>query len=577
MSQDILLEKLAAGRARQRNVAIGQGLARTALAVLALIVGFFLVDWLILARSTPGSGDTLARGILLTAMLAALGYVVWRCLISVLLHVPDDDEVALKVERGHPELRGRLISTIQLRRDGRAIGSSDLIAALEADTVAFAGSMRFTDIIDLSMLKKVALIAAGFILLAVALGAWRSDFTRAIFARLTLAEVAYPTAARIISVSPGQLVARGEPFVVSIELDPTGDLPERASATLTDADGHTSEIILARENPTGVVYIGTIDHVLSNMTFRPAAGDALWNRHESITVVDRPAIKNLSLAYRFPEYLRRQNETSAVGDIRAPEGSHVTLAARFNRPVIAAQLIRRINKIDQPPLDLMLGDNGASGIIDLPVEVSGSYRLLLRCDDGFDNRNPIDYVIDAVKDRSPTVKISFPARDKTVTRFARWPVKFNARDDHGVAKGRLKYTITTGDEALAAANAVFDVDHQPSAQVLELAGLVKGSASSEISGEIVFDLRTLTIPNDCRITYWIEVEDNRTPTANRAVSSQYAFTVVDAAVLEEMLERDRAAMVDSLKLIRDKQKDARDAVDTLRRDVNDPPATEPAK
>ena len=160
MSQDILLEKLAAVRARQRNVAIGQGLARTALAVLALIVGFFLVDWLILARSTPGSGDTLARGILLTAMLAALGYVVWRCLISVLLHVPDDDEVALKVERGHPELRGRLISTIQLRRDGRAIGSSDLIAALEADTVAFAGSMRFTDFIYLSMLKKVALIAA---------------------------------------------------------------------------------------------------------------------------------------------------------------------------------------------------------------------------------------------------------------------------------------------------------------------------------------------------------------------------------------------------------------------------------
>ena len=58
------------------------------------------------------------------------------------------------------------------------------------------------------------------------------------------------------------------------------------------------------------------------------------------------------------------------------------------------------------------------------------------------------------------------------------------------------------------------------------------------------------------------------------VSSQYAFTVVEAAVLEEMLERDRAAVVDSLKLIRDKQKDGRDAVDTLRRDIPDtPPST----
>ena len=42
MSQDILLEKLAAVRARQRNVAIGQGLARTALAVLALIACLLL-------------------------------------------------------------------------------------------------------------------------------------------------------------------------------------------------------------------------------------------------------------------------------------------------------------------------------------------------------------------------------------------------------------------------------------------------------------------------------------------------------------------------------------------------------
>jgi hypothetical protein len=44
-----------------------------------------------------------------------------------------------------------------------------------------------------------------------------------------------------------------------------------------------------------------------------------------------------------------------------------------------------------------------------------------------------------------------------------------------------------------------------------------------------------------------------------------------------MLERDRAAVIDSLKLIRDKQKDGRDAVDTLRRDIPDAPTPPPSK
>jgi hypothetical protein len=571
MSQDLLLGKIHEVRQRQRSVAIGQGVARLVLAALGLIVAFFLVDWLVLARSTPGSGDRLARGILLAAMLGILGWVAWRCLISVLLHSPDDDEVALKVERGHPELRGRLISTIQLRRSSTAAGSRELIAALEADTVAFAGGMRFTDIIDLRLLKKVALVAAGFIALATALGAWRSDFAAAIFARLALAERTYPTAAKIVSVSPGQTVARGESFTIRIELDPAGELPERASATMRDSEGRSSELVLARESAEATAYVGTIEQVLTDLEFRPAAHDALWPRYEKLIAIDRPAIKNLALAYRFPEYLGKKAETSNVGDIRAPEGSHVTLTARFNRPVVSARLVRRNDQQEQPPLDLMLGEEGAMGSIDLPIEGNGSYRLLLRAADGFDNRNPIEYVIDAVKDRAPTAKITFPAQDKTVTRFARWPIRFSARDDHGVLKGRLKYRISTADESLAASEA-FDAEHQPTAESLELAGLVDGKARPETGGEVVFDLRTLTIPADCRITYWIEVEDARSPTPNRGVSPQYTFTVVEAAVLEEMLERDRASLIESIKTIRDKQQDGRDGVDTLRRGLPDAPA-----
>ncbi|HEX3133163.1 MAG TPA: hypothetical protein VHX44_06220, partial [Planctomycetota bacterium] len=518
MSRDILLQKIDEVRGRQRSVAIGQGVARIVLALIGLVMAFFLVDWLILAKSTPGSGDRLARGILVAAMLATLGWVAWRSLIRVLLHTPDDDEVALKVERGHPELRGRLISTIQLRRSSTAGGSKELIAALEEDTVAFAGGMHFTDIIDLKLLKKVALWALGVIALASALGAWRSDFAGAIFARLALTESTYPTAAKILKVTDGSTTARGEPFTITIELDPAGTLPEKASATIRDlspdANGRSSELTLTRKSVDSNIYVGTIDQVLSDLEFRPSAHDALWPRYEKIVAVDRPAIKLLALSYRFPDYLNKKPETSAVGDIRALEGSHVTITANFNRPVVSAKLVTRNDQKEEKPLDLMLVDSGASASIDLPVMNDGSWKLLLRTADGFDNKNPIDYVIDAVADRAPTAKISFPAQDKTVTRFAHWPIKFTARDDHGVAKGRLKYLISTADEASAGTGA-FTVDTQPvSAQSLELTGLVQGQPKPEAGGEVVFDLRSLTLPMNCRVTYWIEVENAKTPTPN---------------------------------------------------------------
>jgi hypothetical protein len=579
MSRDILLQKIDEVRGRQRSVAIGQGVARIVLAAIGLVMAFFLVDWLILAKSTPGSGDRLARGILVAAMLVTLAWVAWRSLIRVLLHTPDDDEVALKVEKGHPELRGRLISTIQLRRGSSGVGSKDLIAALEADTVAFVGPKHFTDIIDVALLKKVALWALGVIALAGALGAWRSDFAAAILARLALTETAYPTAAKILTVTDGTTTARGEPFTIRIELDPAGTLPEKASATIRDlspdANGRSTELALTRESAGSNIYIGTIDQVLSDLEFRPSAHDALWPRYEKIIAVDRPAIKSLALAYRFPDYLDKKPETSAVGDIRAPEGSQVTITARFNRPVMSARLVTRNDQKEEAPVDLKLGEDGATASVELPVTSDGAWRLLLRTADGFDNKNPIDYVIDAVADRAPTAKISFPAQDKTVTRFARWPIRFSARDDHGIAKGRLKYVVSTADEALAGTGA-FTADTQPAnAQSLELAGLVQGRPRPESGGEVVFDLRQLTIPMDCRITYWIEVEDAKTPKPNRGISPTYTFTVVEAAVLEEMLERDRNSLIDTLKTIRTKQKDGRDGVDTLRRELQDAPAQPP--
>lgn len=592
MSIDILLTRIDEVRRRQRSVAVGAGVARTALAALALIFAFFLLDWLVLARSTPGSGDRLARAILMLAMLTTFVWVVWNSVLIPLRRRADDDEVALKIEKGHPELRGRLISTIQLSRDGRSGAvSRELIDALEEDTVSFAGGLHFTDIIDLKTLKKIALIAGGFVLLATALGAWRSDFAASLFARMALAERQYPTAAKILSVTEGQKVIRGEPFPIVIELDAAGVLPDTASITTRAVAGRSSTLVIPRAqgkdvkapaDPTAPVrYTGSIEHVLEDIEFRAGAHDALWPRWEKLIVLDRPAIKSLSLAYRFPEYLGRKAESSSVGDIRAPEGSSVRITAAFNKTVAKARIQRRDNQQTLPPADLVLAADKLSATTELTIEKGGYYKLLLTCTDGFENASPVEYVIEAVKDRAPTVKISFPAQDKTVTRFAKWPIRFTARDDWGITRGRLKYRVTAAGQSGSEQGGALEADPQlaKDAKSLDLAGLVKGTSQKEVGGEVFFDLKPLNLAADTRVTYWIEMDDARSPEPNHGVSQAYTFTVVEVAVMQEMLERDRNAMLETIKVIRDKQKDTRDGVDAIRRDLpaTAPTTTEPGK
>lgn len=586
MSSELLLDKLDAVRQRQRNVAVAAGICKTVLALLALIVAFFLLDWLVLSRTTTaGGGDKAARAVLVLSILATFAYVLYRTVIIEWRTYPDDDEVALRVERGHPELRGRLISTIQLTRMGESAVSKELIDALEEDTLSFTGGLTFTDIINVQVLKKVALVSGALLLVAGALGAWRSDFTKALFGRLMLTEQAYPTAAKILTVTPSGRVPHGEPFIISIELDAKGVLPEHASATIRNSAGQSSELILARipdakgASDKPAVYRGTIEHVLEDLDFRPAAHDALWPKFEHIQVQYRPAIKSLSLTCHFPKYLNKPDEVSAVGDIRAPVGSTIRLVAVLNKPVKTARLQLRDDRQAGKPLDMVIDAAKTTASIDLPITVSGYYRIQLHCVDDFDNASPIDYSIDAIKDRPPVVKITFPAQDKTVTRFARWPIRFSGRDDYGIVRGTLKYRITAVPKDGSADSAsTTDPESGPPPQSLTIDGLITAKGQKEVNGEVTFDLRTLSgLQPENRVTYWIEFDDNQEPVPNHGRSSTYTFNVVDVAVMQEMLDRERNALIEGVQGIRDKEKDNRDGVDHIRRDLPQAPAQTPGQ
>src|SRR6185295_17380002 len=122
-----ITDRLARVRSKERGFIAIQGICRVLMALVAVIIGYFFLDWL---TDLPFG----ARLLVAAAGLAIVAYVAYRYLYLELRKIQDDDEMALRVESRNPDLRGRLISTLQLVRTqhaGAYAGSEELVAALE--------------------------------------------------------------------------------------------------------------------------------------------------------------------------------------------------------------------------------------------------------------------------------------------------------------------------------------------------------------------------------------------------------------------------------------------------------------
>jgi hypothetical protein len=585
MSDTLLRGKIQEVRQRSRGVRVGAGVAQCVMAALGLIAGFFLIDWLVVSRILgEASADKWTRVALLAAMLAAFLYAFWRLVWNELQRVEDDDTVALRIERGHPELKGRLISTVQLTRELRlspALATSgDLIGALEAETIDASRAINFSDIINFGAIKKAALVALGLVLFAAGLAAWRADFAKTLLSRLTLGSVDYPTAARIVSLTPGGKIPRGEPFTAELRLDAQGFIPDEATLEVRSASGETAILPMVKApdqaDASLLRYICTMEHVLEDCSFRAIAHDARVKAWQELAVLQRPEIKSLQLRYDFPAYANKPSETSTIGDLRALAGTNVHIDIRLNKPVTRARLQARTPTAVRDPIDLPLSENGTLASADIAVTENGFYKILLTCVDGFDNLNPIDYSVTAVKDRAPTVKITRPTQDKHTTNFARQPIAFTVRDDFGIGKGRIMYRVQSDEAPVQddqAASA--ELQAEAPAHALELDGLAAHVNAKELAGEYTFALAAIKAQDGQRVEFWLEIDDNCSPQPNVGASSRFHFTVVDRAGMEEILERERRNAVNQITESIKKQKDARDEVDQIRREQLAPTPSQP--
>lgn len=458
-----LQTRIAAVRSKERRVILVSGLCRALVTLIGVALAYFVVDWVF---ELPYGARLLAAG----AGLAAVGFVVFKYLIRELERIQDDDEIALRVESRNPDLRGRLISTLQLTRTGKTgeyVGSPELIAALEDETVRMSEPLDFFRIINTEMLVKFGVAAATIVLVKAALVYQFPDHFAALGARLMHANARFPTKTKIKEIriagrraEEQPNVPRGEDLPVLVTLEASGEMPQRgqplAAHFLSVARETSIPVDLKREDR--LVFKAVLNKALEDCDVVVHIGDARSDPIR-VRVLPRPEVDvNASgdcIRYKLPEYTHEKDPApEKFGGLSALAGSTASLRFRPTKPLTSAKIERgdgaaftfekKIEKVQTKDKEGKPVENQIEWweLPSFPLDKTGSFHVRLLDTDGLLNSQPpVEYPIDARPDNPPAIKLVKPIRDLTITPMAKLNVMFSARDDWGMRTIWVVYRV----------------------------------------------------------------------------------------------------------------------------------------
>lgn len=485
-----LLKKLHAVLTKQRIVLFAAGVVLTTGAVLATAIGLSLLAHVMVLPVW------LKVSLMVLAGVAAL-YLFGRYAISRLF-AGDIDNVAVGLEKKHPELKGRLIAAVQFARMEHSSGySADLIRANEQQALQRAGLINFNEVLSFHPILRSSRILAVSAVLAVALLiVFPGFFTYSyeVYSNPTT-EIAPPLAYRIVA-TPGttEWIKYRD---ITIGAAVIGQrIPKEATVHYKLAGGNWQKetVDLARIGRTAITegdslsFGVTIRQVNKSFDYYVQAG-RLKTETEQVNVVDRPRVDDIKLAIFYPEYTGLDPTTinENNGSFSAVVGSRVTATVVANQSVDKAELV--FEDSSRAPLSL----NGKVGEASLVVDKSRSYHVRLQDRLGEINPDPIEYYVTAIPDEYPSVEVIRPGFDANLSDDMILPLMVRIYDDFGFSSLVMKYSAVTGGRA-----------GKENVAVLHFSDKIKTEGDVEFN----WDLDRLNLFPGDYVSYHFEVADN---------------------------------------------------------------------
>ena len=430
-----LRQAVARLRRRRRNRVLLEGLVKVVGAVFLAV----LIAAVVTATLGSGSNAVVTARVIGYLLIAA---ALISQLFVPLFRRPSDRQLALYIEEREPELKQALVSAIHEidlpEEERKSLGLSALVVE---KALAEVRRLEEGPGLERSRMQRAAgLLAGGAAIAALLVFAGPrvvKDAARVLFVPWSEAEAA-PILA--IGVIPGNAsVPRGG--AVQVEATLRGFASEGAELVMrADTASEWIRVPMVRDSADGMFSARVFDLVHPTEYFVESEG--VKSPAYKLTVTDLPAVQRLALTLRFPAYTGLPNETQDPGgDVAALAGTTVTVRSTLTRAAKSATI-----KLDNGTTIPMTADSAGKWSGSFRIAKDGFYRVDLVAPDGTLVPGSVQYVIEALEDGRPTVRIEQPGRDTKVTSVEEVTIALQASDDYGVNGLELAYSVNGGPE-----------------------------------------------------------------------------------------------------------------------------------
>jgi hypothetical protein len=531
-----LQSRISAVRSKERTVVILSGTFKSVVTLVAVVLVYFLVDWVF---DLPYGARLLFAGL----GLATFAYVVYQHLIRELQRIQDDDEIALRVEARNSELKGRLISSLQLSRGSKAgnyVGSAELLAALEDETIRMSEPLDFFKIINMETVMRFGVAAVMVIVIKGALLARFPDYFQALGLRLVKPNAHFPTKCKIKEIKVVQFVPRGEDLPVEVIVDETGDIPTQSGTLFFQSVGKDSSVPVELVPAGGTSFKGVLTKALDDVNLTVKLGDAFTDPM-LVRVLPRPevdvAASGNAIEYALPVYTNdKDKHAEKFGGLSSLIGSKAKVRFTPTKPLKSAQIDRADGTVIAltKSIEKRTVKEGEKTIQkdvewweagDIAIDKNGSFHVSLVDVDGLKNSQPaVEYPIDARADNAPTIKLLKPSRDMTITPMAKLNVQFSARDDWGIRTVWLVYRVQTEGQSDGTGETKRIERQVPHEKVL-----------NQVT--FVWDVAAMQPKVGEQLIFWLEADDDCTTNDNIAASRSRRMPDQDASAAGKSYSR----------------------------------------
>ncbi len=359
-------------------------------------------------------------------LIAAI--VIWSRAQSVPADLP---ALAAQLDRDNPELQHLLSTAVQQEPDP----DTGRFNFLQQRVIDAAVRHRHRDWWEqdlrrkLSSARKLHAAALAACILVFALGGGSSHL---------LPSGHHPWLTDEITITPGDTtMERGAGLVITAQFGRRP--PAEATLVLVTASGKTKRLPLAR-HLADPVFGTSIPQVTEDGLYR-VEYSTTKTRDFKIKVFDYPALVRSDASLHFPDYTGLTNRV--IRDTRrvsAIEGTRLTYTMELNKPVVRAQLVGK----DQT-LVLAVQSNAVATLNDWTLTNSGRFALELVDAEGRTNRTPPEFSLQALPDRPPVVKLTFPRGDQRVSRLEELELKGETSDEFGLLNYGVGFSIAGQD------------------------------------------------------------------------------------------------------------------------------------